>query len=256
MNAKTNMNILITAGGTTERIDDVRGITNMGTGTLGALIAEGFAASEAVARIFYVCSARAVRPECEKVVVYVADDTRTLERAVNDICAEQRVDVVIHSMAVSDYRVRSVSTSREMGAYIAAQLEEGDAKEIARAIEGTPSIVSGGKVSSGLDDMVVIMERTPKIIAMFRGLLPDAVIVGFKLLVDVNEDELIDTAHKLLKKNDCDYVLANDLRDIRDGGHTGHLLRGDGAYTTYRGKDVIAPGVVRAVLGEAEWRQR
>ncbi|MBK8156162.1 MAG: hypothetical protein IPK55_09075 [Streptococcus sp.] len=36
------MKILITSGGTTEKIDSVRGITNHATGTLGKYIAEAF----------------------------------------------------------------------------------------------------------------------------------------------------------------------------------------------------------------------
>ena len=36
------MKILITAGGTTESIDTVRGITNFATGSLGKLTAEEF----------------------------------------------------------------------------------------------------------------------------------------------------------------------------------------------------------------------
>ena len=36
------MHILITSGGTTEQIDDVRGITNFATGKLGKILAEQF----------------------------------------------------------------------------------------------------------------------------------------------------------------------------------------------------------------------
>ncbi|MDR2156458.1 MAG: phosphopantothenate--cysteine ligase, partial [Clostridiales Family XIII bacterium] len=113
------MNILITAGGTTEKIDEVRSVTNTGTGRLGALIAERFAASDDVSHIFYVCAARSARPKGEKTEVRVADDTRALERAVRELCADRRIDAVIHGMAVSDYRVRTVSTSKDMARFIA-----------------------------------------------------------------------------------------------------------------------------------------
>ena len=39
---RMTMHILITSGGTTEKIDQVRGITNFATGTLGKLLAEQF----------------------------------------------------------------------------------------------------------------------------------------------------------------------------------------------------------------------
>ncbi|MDR1028250.1 MAG: phosphopantothenate--cysteine ligase [Clostridiales Family XIII bacterium] len=249
------MNILITAGGTTERIDAVRGITNAGTGALGALIAERFAASNRVARIFHVHGNRAAEPAHDKITLRRADDTRALERTVTEICSDNRVDAVIHSMAVSDYRVRSVSASRAMGEFVANRIAEHggapDAARIARAIAETPSLATGGKIDSGLDDMIVVMERTPKIIAMFRKFSPNAFIVGFKLLVNVSEKTLIDTAYELLKKNDCDCVLANDLRDIGNGKHIGRLLRASGAYTTYDNKEAIAEGIVRATLEHA-----
>ena len=37
-----NINVLITSGGTVEKIDAVRGITNFSTGKLGSLLAESF----------------------------------------------------------------------------------------------------------------------------------------------------------------------------------------------------------------------
>ena len=52
------MNIVITAGGTTEHIDAVRGITNTGTGTLASIIASGL--QEQI--VFRMCSS--VLAEC------------------------------------------------------------------------------------------------------------------------------------------------------------------------------------------------
>ncbi|MDR0357155.1 MAG: phosphopantothenate--cysteine ligase [Clostridiales Family XIII bacterium] len=264
------MNILITAGGTTEKIDDVRGIANTGTGRLGALIAKRFADAREVERVFYVCSARAARPSDEKIEIIVADDTRSLERTIIDLCASRRVDAIIHSMAVSDYRVRTVSTSLEIGKSVAEKLRENDSARaqndasdaasvpalIARAVTETPSIASGGKISSGLDDMVVVLERTPKIIALFRKLSPGAVLVGFKLLANASEETLMRAAYDLLKKNDCDCVLANDLRDIGEGKHIGRLIDAERTYTAHDGKEAIAEAIVRAVFASERLRGR
>jgi phosphopantothenate-cysteine ligase len=84
---------------------------------------------------------------------------------------------------------------------------------------------------------------------MFRGLLPRAVIVGFKLLDGVSEERLTGVAHTLLVKNGCDFVLANDLRNIGGSGHVGHLVDRSGAYVTYKSKEAIARGIVGAVAG-------
>jgi phosphopantothenate-cysteine ligase len=112
-----------------------------------------------------------------------------------------------------------------------------------------PSARSGGKISSDLDDVLVVLERAPKVISMFRGLAPDAVIVGFKLLTDVSEDKLIRVGYGLLERNDCDYVLANDMKSLKGGGHIGHLIARDGSHGTYDGKEAIAEAIAEAVKG-------
>jgi len=245
------LNVLVTAGGTTEMIDGVRSITNTGTGRLGALTAEAFAASELVGRIFYVCSERAVRPAGEKITVIVADDTSALEKVIGRLCSSEPINAVIHSMAVSDYRTRTVTTSSELAKRLAknALAEE---NELADIILNAPSLAGGGKISSDFEDLIVVMEKTPKVISMFRGLLPKAILVGFKLLNGAAEDALIETARVLLVKNDCDYVLANDLELVREDSHLGHLIDRDGAKVTYYSKVQIADGIASAVLSHFE----
>jgi hypothetical protein len=55
------MNIIITAGGTNEKIDNVRMITNLGTGKLGSIIADKFYEdyNELIENLFYICSNQA-----------------------------------------------------------------------------------------------------------------------------------------------------------------------------------------------------
>jgi phosphopantothenate-cysteine ligase len=249
------MNILITAGGTTEHIDDVRAITNTGTGRLGSVIADRLAQSAQTDRIYYICSRGAVRPaDTAKTEVIVADDVSALEEAVTDLLAETRIDAIIHSMAVSDYRVRTVSTADEIAAEAARAIGgqkgtamDATAEAVRLAILDAPGVVTHGKVASSHDDLVIVMEKTPKIISMFRGLAPDALIIGFKLLAGVSEEKLTDTAFKLLQKNDCDYVLANDYQYLQAGRHIGHLVDKDGAYDTYEGKEAIAEAIASVI---------
>ncbi|MDR2162777.1 MAG: phosphopantothenate--cysteine ligase [Clostridiales Family XIII bacterium] len=271
------MNVLITAGGNTEKIDDVRAIRNTGTGRLGALVAEKVAASGA--QIFYVCDRHAVTPRASDVTVIHADNVTALETAVREVCSGRRIDAVVHSMAVSDYQVRNVTTVeaaarsvetairssmiydgepalRAEGAALgsdapgtAAPSGPGESGAIEDAIMNAPPAAAGGKISSGHDDLLIMLKRAPKIISMFRSLAPDAMLVGFKLLSGVSEKELVRVGLDLLRRNGCDYVLANDMDSLRDGGHTGHLIAADGAYTTYEGKDAIAGAIAAAVEG-------
>jgi phosphopantothenate-cysteine ligase len=43
--------------------------------------------------------------------------------------------------------------------------------------------------------------------------------VGFKLLVGSTESELVEAARKSVEENGCDFVVANDLNDIKAGNH-------------------------------------
>jgi phosphopantothenate-cysteine ligase len=221
------VNILITAGGTVERIDNVRSIANISTGKLSLLIAEAFAATGETGRIFYVCGPKALRPSAEKAEIFPIEGVSELAEAVTELSRNRKVDAIIHAMAVSDYSVRAVSSAST-------------ARDFPR----------DGKIPSDVEDLVIFMQRTPKVISMLRGLFPQAVIVGFKLLDDVPKAQLIETARALLKQNDCDFVLANDLKNIGDAGHVGHLIDRSGAYTTYDSKEEIARGVVGAVMRE------
>jgi phosphopantothenate-cysteine ligase len=256
------LNILITAGGTSEKIDDVRRITNSGTGRLGALIAEAFAACGRDCHITYLCSAGAVRPRIASsaagdlrgaggasLETRVADDVLAVKAAVQKACAETAYDVIVHSMAIGDYCVRAVSDADLMAQELSRQLPElsGDELSWKDALLSPPQI-RAAKISSDKENLIVVLEKAPKIIALFRGLAPSAVIVGFKLLADVTEGDLVRVGYALLEKNDCDYVLANDMNTVRTNRHEGLLIARDKAYERAYGKGDIAALIVRRAL--------
>jgi phosphopantothenate-cysteine ligase len=252
-------NILITAGGTSEKIDDVRHITNSGTGRLGALVAEAYAANCRECRLTYICSANAVRPGSSRIRARVADDVLALREEVEKACAETAFDIVVHSMAVGDYRVRAVTDARLMVDGVTEQLlgaaQGGFSQE--EAIQNgilNPAGIRAAKISSDKENLIVVLERAPKIISLLRGLAPRAVIVGFKLLAETTEEELVRAGHGLLTKNDCDYVLANDMRTVRSDRHEGLLVARDGTFGRAAGKADIAALIVRRTLDLAQER--
>ncbi len=238
-------NILITAGGTAEPIDRVRSITNTGTGKLGSLIAARFSEYEEVKNIWYVHAKNAVMPECDKVSSVPISSAEDLLCTVKKLCAENRIDAVIHSMAVSDYRVRSVISAQEV---FAASHESADIDELFRFTDKENLVKKSNKISSDMHNPVIFLEKTPKVLPVFRKLLPEAVIVGFKLLDHVSHEELIDTAHRLLQKNSCDYVLANDYQTVEAGAHEGYLIDRFRNETAFSGKEAIAAGIAEAVM--------
>jgi phosphopantothenate-cysteine ligase len=254
------MNILITGGGTDERIDNVRSITNMSTGRLARVIAEAFAALDETERVLYVCGKRAAPPQSRKAEIIPVGDVADLARTVTELCGGG-IDAIIHAMAVSDYAVRAVSTADAIAESAASRLDAAgnlgsgaDASDFRMALQdalaSANDFARDGKIPSNAEDLVIFLQRTPKVISMLRALAPRAVIVGFKLLDGVTKEHLIGVAHTLLRQNDCDFVLANDLREIGGAGHVGHLVDRDGSYVTYADKDEIARGITGAVMRE------
>lgn len=240
------MNILITAGGTQEPIDSVRSITNHASGRLGAMIADAFAQLPEVEQIKFLCGRQSLVPQTPKAQVIRIKGTVELEQAMHDLTQHDGPDVIIHSMAVSDYRVRQVSTVSSLAK--AAVGAKGQAvQEVEQALEQAEAVGSGGKIQSSVDDLVIMLEKTPKIISLLRQAAPHAVIVGFKLLDGVSEEQLLDTAGKLLHKNHCDFVFANDMKTVASPCHCGYLLDEQGKTQFFQGKEEIAVGIVETV---------
>jgi phosphopantothenate-cysteine ligase len=237
------VNILISAGGTRERIDSVRGITNAATGRLGSLIAACFDRAPETERIFYICAPNAPRPDSAKAEITVVEDTAGLEKAVREILGRHRVDAIIHSMAVSDYRVRSVTTPERIA-------ESARHVPVIEAIDSAPSLGREAKIGSDANRLVIVLEPTPKIIALFQTLAPRALLVGFKLLDHVGNKTLLDAAYGLLKKNRCAFVLANDARDIHGDGHIAWLVDRNQQVWSFETKHEIARGITKAVIAE------
>ena len=110
--------ILITAGGTSEPIDNIRSITNTGTGALGSLIADAFAKLPEVECIIYVHGRGAILPKTEKAECVEAAYTQRLLETMRKYLTEEHPDAIIHSMAVSDYCVKSVVREEDVAAVV------------------------------------------------------------------------------------------------------------------------------------------
>lgn len=229
------MKIIITAGGTSERIDDVRTITNSSTGRLGLAIGNTFAEKYAdrIEKIYYLHGLRASYPQSDKVKPVAIEGVADLQKTLQELLASEKIDAVIHAMAVSDYVVNEVTTLDK--------------------IRGTEDLdnradLSGNKISSDIDDLVIHMKKSPKVISSIKKWAPDTKLVGFKLLSSVPHQELIDVGYHLLQKNDCDFVMANDLSEIGKDRHRGYLIHKDKSYDTMETNEEIADMIARRIF--------
>ena len=273
MKNQSGRTVLITAGGTSEPIDNIRSISNTGTGTLGSIIADVFAADPQVESIIYVHGRGSVLPRSERAECIEAAYTQRLQDTIRKILTERRVDAIIHSMAVSDYCVKSVVRSEDLvkvienaGQSSCAAEDQAccAAEEQSCAADFNSALLEAScgfdlrdiynKIPSSAGTPVIFLQPTPKIIPELRQLAPESVVVGFKLLDDVAQEELFSVAKRLMEKNDCDFVLANDYTTVKAGKHTGYLMARGGGYETFVGKPAIAEGIYQAV--KKAWRQK
>lgn len=256
------MKILITAGGTTEKIDEVRQISNNSTGALGHQIAESFLrCGKDIEKIFYVCGKTAVEPpQSEAIDVRRIAGVAELKDVLEQIFSLNTVDGVVHCMAVSDYAVKNVTTLELIEKAAEEELHRhvhtgaGPCEElpgiIRRSLERPGSLAQTGKISSDVENLLVVMTKTPKIIGMIKKLQPQTVLTGFKLLSRVSVPELIKTGHELLKRNSCDFVFANDLAELSKDSHAGYLIFPDGSHEKLCGRKQIADRIVSVVTAQ------
>ena len=217
------MNILITSGGTSEKIDRVRSITNHSTGQLGKIIAENFL--DKGDQVTLVTTPKAVHPATHpNLTIVQIENVAELLEALEPLVHTH--DVLIHAMAVSDYTpvymtgLKAVAASSDMTEFLNKTNSE-------------------TKISSQDDIQVLFLKKTPKIISLVKKWNPDIRLIGFKLLVDVSNEELLETARASLIKNQAEIIVANDLTEISNQEHKAYLV-GKETVTQAQSKEEIA----------------
>jgi len=201
--------VVVTAGGTRESIDDVRYITNFSTGEFGHALAGQFAqlghrvlllAPDEVIQRFGTVKGVTHRP------------FTSAESLRSELLSVESAKLVFQAAAVSDYA----------------------------------PVLTSGKISSDNDELVLTLKRVPKILPQLRGHFGlKTVIVGFKLLSGVTEDELVGAGVAQIVHNRTDYCIANDLQKISApsdaSNRTIHFVHNDGSYeTTIGSTDKVA----------------
>ena len=203
------MKVLITSGGTTEPIDNVRGISNFATGSLGKVTAENFL--NAGHEVYLLAGLQAKLPEFTDRLTYIPiEGTHDLYEQMKNLVPD--MDVVIHSMAVSDYRP----------IYMTGLENFTDKFSKEELLNFRPEKV--GKISSKSDYQIMLLEKTPKIISYIKEWNPNVLLFGFKLLVGVEKSELLSVAREKLLTNHADFILANDLENTHGNDHQAFLV--------------------------------
>lgn len=254
------MNIIVTAGPTNERIDSVMKITNMSTGSLGSTVVDTLMMNEVlrqhIDKIYYISPELARKPVANdgRIIYNTIESAEDLKARLEQILTSEKIDLVVHSAAVGDYKARYSVRAESLAKEISDELfgaHTADREQIILNILKNPKCVSddSGKMSSYEPNLMTMMDLTPKVIGCIKEKSPDTFLIGFKLLDGVSREELLDVAMKLRKKNNADIIIANDLSKIRDGMHWAMFVDKDGVKREAYGKQDIANGICDIAMG-------
>ncbi|NYB51859.1 MAG: bifunctional phosphopantothenoylcysteine decarboxylase/phosphopantothenate--cysteine ligase CoaBC [Methanobacteriaceae archaeon] len=165
--------VLVSAGGTYEEIDPIRGITNRSSGKMGLELAkEAFRRGAEVTMITGRMEV-AVPSIFNQIKI---ESTYQMQEELEKILIDH--DVFISAAAVSDFTVET----------------------------------NDSKISS-TDHLTLKLQPTPKIINQAKEQNPALYLVGFKAEYDVSRDELVESARKRMIESGADLMVANDVAE-------------------------------------------
>jgi phosphopantothenate-cysteine ligase/phosphopantothenoylcysteine decarboxylase/phosphopantothenate--cysteine ligase len=235
------MRILVTSGSTSVPIDRVRSIGNVFRGRTGANIA--LEACRRGHHVHLLTSDPGVLAPADREALpadrWRLERYRTfddLHEAMRRAIEDNRVDAVVQSAAVSDYRVEGVfAPGRGTNFHPETHTWEG----------GIPHSMidrSGHKVPSGEPEVWLRLVPTPKLIDLVRTRWHfSGILVKFKLEVGVSEQELTEIADRSRVHSAADLVVANTLLGLTLIGPI------DGSYERLRSRRQLAVRVLDAV---------
>lgn len=229
--------VLITAGPTNEYIDEVMKITNMSTGRLGVELTKNYLKEGT--EVFLICTRSVARgglyekyglKDKSRLHTIQIETTDDMYNALEKVSKEENIDLVIHASAVGDYKPAFSFKMEDMAQEIFDNLQKEMSVEMIYKTLTNPQckVNDDTKISSYEQNLTVKLGLTTKLISHLKEWFPKSKLVGFKLLENVSKEHLIEVAQKLCVKNDMDYIIANDLHDLRGGKHISYLVNKDG----------------------------
>ncbi|KKP66522.1 MAG: Phosphopantothenoylcysteine decarboxylase/phosphopantothenate/cysteine ligase [Candidatus Roizmanbacteria bacterium GW2011_GWA2_35_19] len=171
INKLKNKKILITAGGTVERIDDVRFIGNRSSGKMGVALAEECYLLGA--DVLLLRAKNSVSPR----YLITEKQFSTVDELSNLIKLNiKKFDYIFHTAAVSDFKVENKYSGK---------------------------ILSSNSRSLNLIPQIKIIDQIKKI-------NPKIKLIAFKAESGINKDTIIKTKKKM-KKTNADFIVLNDI---------------------------------------------
>lgn len=210
------MRVLITSGGTKIPIDRVRHIANMSSGTFGSKIALEALKEGLYVDFFYAENSKT--PFTFNANLMKGDISDYLDSMVR--LQLMKDDIRKYSDNYSESTYKNFDEYYNKLEHI-IRITKPEIIVLAAAVSdyGVENYVDGKIRSRNTSDMSIKLTPLPKVISKVRGWQPNAYIVGFKLLVDSTREELITASNNSIVDNDCDMIVGNDLKDIKENNH-------------------------------------
>lgn len=184
--------VVITAGGTKEKIDSVRFISNFSSGKMGFALADEAAEMGAeVVLITTVCSSQLPRPLRER------EEFQCEERAL-----EIRVRGTI--------RTEIVQSALEMKTAVEKEFKDADCLIMAAAVADyrAKEIAPNKMKKTSEDEISIELVKNPDILAeISRGKGSNQLVVGFC----AESENILENAKEKINKKGCDFLIANDI---------------------------------------------
>ena len=193
--------ILITAGGTREKIDPVRYITNASSGKMGLALADN--AYRMGADVTLVSTFKADKPYKN----IVTETALEMEKAVKENLSGQ--DCVIMAAAVSDYRVENCAENKikKQGGVLELKLVENPdiLKEISCARSTCVEECANKPVTGANEEHLEVQYKNgnTRLCSDNRS----TYVVGFC----AESENLLENAKAKIQKKGCDFLIANDI---------------------------------------------
>ncbi|MFM7796894.1 MAG: phosphopantothenoylcysteine decarboxylase, partial [Candidatus Nitrosotenuis sp.] len=167
-------NILITAGPTMEPIDTVRVLTNQSSGKTGVLLAKEMIS--AGGKVTMVYGPGTEKPPKGAKVIPV-NTVQQMFDAVKKELGRKKFDIVILSAAPADYTTIPIKS----------------------------------KIKSDKPNLIIKLQKAPKIIDSIKKLQKGVFLVGFKAETNITKQKLVESAKNKMKESNSDMIIANDI---------------------------------------------
>ena len=192
-NENKDFKVLITGGGTIERIDNMRYITNKSSGNTAVKIAEYFYLNGVNTTL--LLSETAVIPEFD-IKIRKFNSFKSLKELLEKELNAGSYNLVIHLSAVSDYSPVSIEVNEKR---MALPLIE--------------------KLNSSSEEISIKYTKNIKLVNYIKEWSnnKNVKLVAFKLLDKENTERKNAEIKKLFDNSDCDYIVYNSLTNRKNG---------------------------------------